>query len=137
MNLTTRTHVDDCPADVFARLSDPATLAAMNDTMEVIPAGPEAWTVKAQMNGAEVEADLVRTVSEAPDRMIYQASAQGLLITLGFVLSEEDAGTDLAVALDFAGASVKGKMLMQGLKFMAPKMQTGLDKMVHKLARAD
>lgn len=135
MKLTTRTRLDDCPADIYARLSDPARLARLNDSMQVILAGPDAWTVKAQMNGADVEADLVCTVREAPDRLMYQATAQGLVITLEFVLSADGDGTDLAVVLDFAGASMKGKMLMQGLKLMTPKMQTGLEKMVYKLAR--
>lgn len=136
MHLKTETRVEAAPRAVFERLNDPATFMQMNDDMHLTPAGPDTWTLKAKMNGADVEADLVRAESAEPERITYNATAQGLLVTLGFDLTPVEAQTDLAVGLTFAGTSMKGKMLMQGLKFMEARMQTGLERMVHKLARA-
>lgn len=135
MHLTTSTRVEQPKSAVFERVSDPASFAALNDSINVTPAGPDAWTLTADMNGSEVAADLVRTACDADGNVAYEASAQGLLITVSFAMTEVECETDLEVSLEFAGASMKGKMLMQGLKLMAPKMQSGLDKMVQKLAR--
>ena len=136
MKLDTTTHLDADQAEIFARVSDPRAFAAISDKIVVSEAGPEAWTMNAEMNGAPVEADLTRTECVAPDRVSYLATAQGLEITIGFDVEPAGTGSDLRVTVDFAGASMKGKMLMQGLKLMAPKMQSGLERMVAKLAAA-
>ena len=136
MKLDTTHHIDAAPQDVFDRLSDPSAFGRISDKIEVRPAGHGHWTMKAEMNGAPVEAELTQPECTAPERVTYLAQAQGLEITVGFDVAPEGTGTDLRVTVDFAGASMKGKMLMQGLKLMAPKMQSGLERMVAKLAAA-
>ncbi|WP_316014869.1 hypothetical protein [Roseobacter sp. HKCCA0434] len=134
MHLTTETHVAREADALQSYLAEPANFDAVSKDMSLTPAGDDRWDLQAEVQGMQTEGTLTR-VENVPGRLVYLTEAQGLAVTLGFDIAEASGGSDLKVALDFEGRSIKGKMLMTGLKMMEAKMQSGLERMVAKLAQ--
>ncbi|QPH54836.1 SRPBCC family protein [Pontivivens ytuae] len=135
MNLTATTMVDAPPQALFDLLNDPDRLAALTEALTLEADGDDRWQASATFQGREETAQLDRVAAETPERIAYVATARGLELTATAQIGAEGAGSALGVDLSLVSRSMKGKMMLQGLKLAQPQLEKGLGRLLDRLAR--
>ncbi len=135
MNLTATTVVDAPPRALFDLLNDPDRLAALTEALTLEAEGTDSWQARARLQGREETARLDRVAAEVPDRIAYVATARGLELTAKAEIGPEGEGSALGVDLNLVSRTMKGRMMLQGLKLAQPQLEKGLGRLLDRLAR--